>query len=381
MKIGLVRRGYSPTGGAEAYLCRLAAGLLDAGHLPVLIGSSEWPEGIWPGDEVVRVPGGSPVEFARNVGRAAGGCDVIFSLERIFECDIYRAGDGVHVAWLERRARFEPAWRGWLRRWNRKHAELIELERRVFDSGRTRFVIANSEMVREEIVRIYEYPAERIIVVRNGVDGRGGNELRRNAGEAPAHAGGAPAVPEAGEAPAHAGEAPEVPGTCEGREITALFAGSGWERKGLRFAIEAARGMTGLRLVVAGKGKLRGLRRERVECLGPVREMGPVYAGADLFVLPTLYDPFANACLEALAAGLPVITTSANGFAEIIEPGVHGEVVEPGDVDGLRRALGGWCDRGRIETARTKCRELAARYSVAENVRGTLDVIGRVVES
>jgi len=57
MKIGFVRRGYSPTGGAEAYLRRLAAGVMAEGHAPVLIGSPEWPEEAWPGEFVVRVPG------------------------------------------------------------------------------------------------------------------------------------------------------------------------------------------------------------------------------------------------------------------------------------------------------------------------------------
>jgi UDP-glucose:(heptosyl)LPS alpha-1,3-glucosyltransferase len=51
------------------------------------------------------------------------------------------------------------------------------------------------------------------------------------------------------------------------------------------------------------------------------------YAGADLFVLPTLYDPFANACLEAMACGLPVLTTAANGAAELIRDGINGCVL------------------------------------------------------
>jgi len=52
------------------------------------------------------------------------------------------------------------------------------------------------------------------------------------------------------------------------------------------------------------------------------------YAGADLFVLPTRYDPFANTCLEAMACGLPVLTTTANGAAELIRDGVNGCILE-----------------------------------------------------
>jgi len=62
-----------------------------------------------------------------------------------------------------------------------------------------------------------------------------------------------------------------------------------------------------------------------VRFIGPTNELGMLFAAADVFVLPTYYDPFSNACLEALAAGLPVITTPANGFSEIIKEGVHGD--------------------------------------------------------
>ena len=50
-----------------------------------------------------------------------------------------------------------------------------------------------------------------------------------------------------------------------------------------------------------------------------MRDLALLYAAADIFILPTLYDPFSNASLEALAAGLPVITTRGNGFSEVIE--------------------------------------------------------------
>jgi UDP-glucose:(heptosyl)LPS alpha-1,3-glucosyltransferase len=92
-----------------------------------------------------------------------------------------------------------------------------------------------------------------------------------------------------------------------------------------------------------------------------------------VFVLPTVYDPFSNACLEALAAGLPVLTTHANGFAEIITEGVHGSIFAPGDVAALGSALHSW--RERAAEARERCQALAARYSVAENTRRSLAVL------
>lgn len=347
MKIGFVRRGYSATGGAEAYLRRLAAGVMAAGHAPVLIGTTDWPETDWPGEFVVRVDGSSPARFAREAARAVEGCDVTFSLERIARCDVFRAGDGVHAAWLDRRAAFEPAWRRWARAVNAKHRQLLALEAEVFSPERTGAVIANSAMVRDEIVARYGYPADRITVIPNGYD-----------------------------AP------PPAPGARERRraelgigadEFVALFAGSGWERKGLRFAVEAMRGREGT-LLVAGRGRWRGALPDNVRLLGPRRDLTEDFAAADVFVLPTIYDPFSNACLEALAAGLPVITTTANGFGEILTEGMHGSLVAPGDVASTARALEFW--RGRAGAARTQCAARAAEFSVARNVGATLAVIG-----
>jgi UDP-glucose:(heptosyl)LPS alpha-1,3-glucosyltransferase len=347
MKIGFIRRGYSPTGGAEAYLLRLARGVAADGHEPVLVTSRDWPGEAWPNDSVIRVGnGGSPVAFAREAARAAGGCDVVLSLERVFECDVYRAGDGVHAAWLERRAAIEPAWRRWLRGTNRKHRELLRLERALFSPEGARRVIANSRMVRDEIVAHYDYPAERITVIENGYDTPPAEPGRRERRRA-----------ELG---------------LRSGDFVALFAGSGWERKGLRTAVEAVRARSEVRLLVAGRGKPFAAP-SNVRFLGPRHDLQGDFAAADVFVLPTVYDPFSNACLEALAAGLPVLTTHANGFAEIITEGVHGSIFAPGDVAALGSALHSW--RERAAEARERCRALAARYSVAENTRRSLAVL------
>src|SRR5207245_11650621 len=109
-----------------------------------------------------------------------------------------------------------------------------------------------------------------------------------------------------------------------------LFTGSGWERKGLRFAIAAMALCRNrkMRLLVAGRGNKRFYKSKRVQFLGEVSDLVRLYAAADIFILPTIYDPFSNACLEALACGLPVITTRANGFSEIIENRVPRSIVD-----------------------------------------------------
>src|SRR6185436_2531806 len=99
------------------------------------------------------------------------------------------------------------------------------------------------------------------------------------------------------------------------------------------------------RLFVAGRGRGRKVGGRAVQHLGAVRDLPGLYAAADIFLLPTLYDPFSNACLEALASGLPVITTRDNGFSEIIENGVHGSIInDASEIDAIREALLFWSD-------------------------------------
>jgi len=357
VKIGVVRRGYSRTGGAEAYLRRFADGLSVTGHEVVLF-TEKWPSAEWPHARV-GIDSHSPKGFADSLRKrtARAGCDLLYSLERLWSCDVYRAGDGVHAAWLERRARYEPFWKAWLRRWNKKHREMLALEKHLFSPLGARMVIANSHLVKAEIERHFGYPAAGIHVVRNGVPPfaapEGGREqMRRRL-------------------------------RLEEQDYAVLFAGSGWERKGLRFAIKAvnAAGLPRLKLLVAGRGPTGAQpKSSAVRYLGPVQDMAGCYAAADAFILPTIYEPFSNACLEALAAGLPVITTALNGFSEIIESGVEGEVVEsPDDIAALADAIRSWEDPDRRALIRPRLTELGAQFSVEENVKQTLALIAKAI--
>ena len=113
--------------------------------------------------------------------------------------------------------------------------------------------------------------------------------------------------------------------------------------------------------------------------LGEVADLVSLYAAADIFILPTIYDPFSNACLEALASGLPVITTRSNGFSEIIEDRVHGSIVDyAGNLIGLRDAIRFWSDPSRRAAARAATVEHASHFDISDNVQQTLGVLARV---
>lgn len=359
LSIGFVRRGYSSSGGAEAYLKRLAAGVCAQGHAAQLFTTGEWPEQEWPFGAVTRIRGESPMRFADELEqvRARVKCDVLMSLERVWSCDVYRAGDGVHRAWLNRRAKLAGPLRRVADALSPKHFATLRLEQSLFGRAAARRVIANSQMVKTEIAQIYGYPATQIDLVPNGVPVE---QFRRS-------------EEQRAETRAELGLADD--------DTAVLFVGSGWERKGLRYAVEAVEAVRNerMRLLVAGKGNDAAFASPAVRFLGVRSDLPALYGAADLFLLPTIYDPFSNASLEAIAAGLPVITTRANGCAEIIDEGRHGSVVEqPDDVPALARSLRFWSDSARRTEARPHLLELAARYDISVNVGRTLEILLQV---
>jgi UDP-glucose:(heptosyl)LPS alpha-1,3-glucosyltransferase len=333
VRIALVRQRYTPYGGAERFIERALPALERAGAEVTLIGRSA--EG-WGARRVLRVdpPYAGNLwrdwSFARAARAAwsAGGFDLVQSHERIPGCDVYRAGDGVHRCWLEIRARGAGALERLGLSANPYHRYVRAAERRLFEHPRLRAVICNSRMVRDDILATFRVAPEKLHVIHNGVDldhfhPARRAELRRSA-----------------RAALGLGES----------ERAFLFVGSGFARKGLDAAIAALARCAGepFRLIVAGRDRdaARFAARaaaagvgERVRFLGAVDDVRPHYAAADCFILPTRYDPFPGAALEALAMGLPVIVGRRSGAAEIVRPGVSGAICDPEDVPGLANLM------------------------------------------
>ena len=203
-------------------------------------------------------------------------------------------------------------------------------------------------MIRDEILAHFDFPGDRVRVVYNGI-----------------HPFSQP--PPREEARHRLGISPDT--------FCVLFLGTGWERKGLAIAIKAMEMVDDATLLVAGRGPADLYPGGNIRFLGPVSDIAALFAAADIMTLPTWYDPFSNACLEALAAGLPVITTNANGFAEIMTPEIHGSVVSAGDALALAEAIESWRDADRRTEARPVCLKLAEEYSMQRNARETLDIL------
>lgn len=382
MKIALIRRQFSATGGAELYLQRLQERLAQQGH-EVHLFAERWagvPDRVClhpvkiAGSRAVR-----PWRFAQAVQQLLSGLefDCVFSLERTLLQDVYRAGDGVHRVWLERRRQFAPWWRRPLIGLGAFHRHLLRLEEQTFSRRNTRRVIVNSEMVRREILANFQFPDDRIHLVRNGIEVnrfRSGDRAKTRA---------------------QFGIGQD--------EYLLLFAGSGWERKGLAYVLAAmtriqrhvgpdrqgsgenraaATEFPGLaqkravKLLVVGKGRRPRRVPPGVIFAGPMAGIEHACAAANVLVFPPIYEPSSNVVPEALAAGLPVVTTAQNGAAEILEPNVTGTVLpSPADIDGMLKAIDYWAGQNRRVTVKDP-----ALLDLDRNVSETLAILEQAAE-
>ncbi|MFO7775278.1 MAG: glycosyltransferase family 4 protein [Candidatus Hydrogenedentota bacterium] len=125
-----------------------------------------------------------------------------------------------------------------------------------------------------------------------------------------------------------------------------LYAGRLALGKGLDLLLEAVNGLPDASLLLAGDGPLHSqLERQAAEsktpvhCLGTVHDMAAFYQLADVAVLPSEMEALPMGLIEAAAWGLPAVATRVGGIPEVVEDGVTGRLVPPGDVAALRAAL------------------------------------------
>lgn len=198
-------------------------------------------------------------------------------------------------------------------------------------------VICPSEFVREGVAEVGG-PVEKCIVIPYGIDERFQLPLRR---------------------------------TRQERPLRVLTVGSVGLRKGAPYVLEAARRLhPSVEFRMVGPCHLAAARqRELADALdlyGPVprAEIFEHYAWADVFLLPSVCEGSATVTYEAMAAGLPVVTTRNAG--SVVLNGVDGYVVERGDVDAICDRLQGLArDRDLLDTMARKAQETAGHYDLA----------------
>jgi UDP-glucose:(heptosyl)LPS alpha-1,3-glucosyltransferase len=130
--------------------------------------------------------------------------------------------------------------------------------------------------------------------------------------------------------------------------------------------------------------RYRHLAREldvagRALFLGRRTDVDRLHAAADVFALPSRFDAIANATLEALASGLPVVVSRQDGIAEIVEPAGCGIVVQdPRDAGEVARALTTLGDPGRREAMGRAARRAAEEISVERQMDRYVELFERV---
>ncbi|MGA2192412.1 MAG: glycosyltransferase family 4 protein [Nitrospirota bacterium] len=333
MKIAVASIRFDTLGGSERRTWQLVKGLVGAGHqveifaarapgidLPVKVNIVP----MLPGPSFLKI-----LSFTANLRDTLAGrgdIDIVHNQIRPFTKDIVTVGGGCHAEYLERTGKR-------LHFINPRDIAVLGMERENYRDGGCRAVITNSELAKAGILRFYPIPPERVSVAYNGVDHERFN-------------------PEA--ASSSRAEIRARFGLLD--EPVALFMGAGFRRKGLVTLIKALplvktmdREINRLKVLVAGSDAPGPYMRlagrlgvsDRLIFTGHTASPDKFYGAADIFVLPTKYDPFSNSALEAMACGLPVITTAANGVSEIIEDGVNGFVLDnPEDFAGLAATLG-----------------------------------------
>jgi len=356
MKLAIVCRPLVFHGGVETSTAGLLGELQRRGHAIDLLTTRGQAD--VPGLNVRRLPTlPQPsvlrlLTFAMAARRAtaSAGYDIVQSHERGLRQDIYRAGEGVHRAYLAAMGRGSAA--------SSPHHRLVcALEGRIFRLQSARHVVAISRGGKAEIERLFQTPAERVSCIYNGVDltrFHPDNRGRHRSGTRAAL--GLPAD-----------------------SWTILFVGSGFHRKGLGPLLEGIARLADarIRIVVAGKGDTGPYRTladrlglaAQVAWTGARRDVERLYAAVDVVALPALYEPFGNVHLEALATGVPVLSSRAAGGAELIADGQNGWVAASPTAAAIASGLRGLrdLDASRLAVA---ARESAEPFTLGAQADG-----------
>ncbi|MCD6600141.1 MAG: glycosyltransferase family 4 protein [Dehalococcoidia bacterium] len=194
----------------------------------------------------------------------------------------------------------------------------------IFRCNSRKAYIVVSQPMKKEFIRHYGAAAENITVIPNGVDPEMFTPANR---------------------PLYRDSIRQRYGISRSDQVL-MLAGGDWERKGVSYAIEALSLLPqpDVKLLIVGSGDAKFYGqfaelkqvRERIIFVPHSNNLQEYYAASDVFVLPTIYEPFGLVIVEAMASGLPVITSGFAGAADVIIDGVNGLLLrEPSDVNDL----------------------------------------------
>ncbi|CAN5583984.1 N/A [soil metagenome] len=347
MRIALVILHADPArGGAERYTIDLTVALVKAGHDVSLLATTFANV---PTDVNAVTLGASGV---RRTGRYRGMLDsldahldqtkydIVHAMLPVRRCDVYHPHAGLAVAAIHEK-KFQAMF-------NSRRRAFAAVERELLSGPNPPVVLALSQYVKRAIEKFYPLADGQLAVLFNAVDLDHFHPQRHD--------------------------------PCD--EIRALFVGKDGERKGLVYAESAVAFLNDpqLKLVVVGDPGPGNYVIRHMDYVGPVADPRPYYNDADFFVLPTKHDPCSLVVLEALAMGLPVISTKFNGACEIMTDGVHGYILDdPKDWRSLADRMQRLLDpdlRARMSAA---CLELRPKLAYEHHLATLLSIYQRAI--
>ena len=359
MKIALAHKRLDNRGGTEADFYRTATGLRDLGH-DVHLFCAEFALDPPPGTHahfIPIAPFGRTARlwtFAKVAPRVMHpySCDLVVSFGRMICQDVLRSGGGSHRAFLQKLAAEGGSRRRLWHALSPYHRSLLALERRQFQPGNYKRVLAVSAEVKRELLATYAIPENKITVIHNGVDEKRFHlglrdkfrALMRKQWRIPS-------------------DAPTV-----------LFVGNGFRRKGLDRLLKAWQSpqLKDTYLIVVGddakRARYQTLAEEQAEgrviFAGRRDDVERYYGAADLLALPAVQEAFGNVILEAAAAGLPAVVSRVVGSAEILKGKLaEGIVSHPEDSEEMATKLRSMLERSCNGEVSLEARKLAESYS------------------
>lgn len=372
MRIGLMIENFNPrAGGAEQWTWQFARALIQRGHEVHVVAQTFAEAADEPGlarHSLGRIRSRLDLAAAAEEKLRGLALDVVHDMGAGWHCDVFQPHGGSRRAALNQNLLLAPAW---LRPCKRasygflpRYREFDALQARQYAPD-DRLLVALSRRVADDFRRYHRVPDQRIRVVYNGVD------VERFS---PAHRG------EYRESMRHALK-------VDPQTVLLLIVAHNFRLKGVPALLQAvgrlaARGRP-LHLVIAGGKRLAGWMRqaarqraaEHVTFVGAVGNPVPLYAAADAYVQPTFYDPCSLVVLEALASGLPAVTSCYNGVSELMTHGREGLVLnDPADVAELTAALDALLDSALRRRMGEAARQLALEHTFEQNVENLLAV-------
>ncbi|MFH1293976.1 MAG: glycosyltransferase family 4 protein [Pseudomonadota bacterium] len=355
MKIAVVIQRYGLIGGSEGFAYELTERLAQREGAEIHVYAHHWRQN----DSRVhmhRIPRLllptflKPIGFARLSNRITSlePYDIVHGHEWIFGMNVLSLHGIPHRTWMKSIRRKRLSFSALSRTW---------LEKRCLMAPRTPLILPVSNLVRDELLKAYRIPERRIRVIYPGISAERFHRLDRENCRR---------------------EIRERHGLLD-LDIVILFVGMNFEIKrldlvlrGVANLVSQGRAHQKVKVLVVGKGDIDRYTNlaahlgisNRLIFAGVTREIEKYYLASDVFAMPSQFDTFGMAVLEAMAGGLPVVITEKVGAKDLVDDGVQGFVLadEPSPAE-LSKKIDLLMDRERRQKMGRKAREMALLHT------------------